>query len=118
MLTLSPHQLNVIGEARFQQRLVDLLLESVPDSRGVIETAEGRKVLGEQCAKARRYGMAAELDVASYVITAWLLGLDFDTRFPAMSEVLSSDQMTPSQKAFAVTQITSVVLVELQKGKR
>lgn len=35
-----------------------------------------------------------------------------------MSEVLGSDQMTPSQKAFAMTQITSVVLAELQKGKR
>ena len=118
MLTLTPHQLDAIGEARFQQRLSDLLLESVPDSRGVIDTPEGRQVLREQCAKARSYGMGAELDVANYVITAWLLGLDFDTRFQAMSEVLGSDLMTPSQKAFAITQITSVVLAELQKGKR
>ena len=118
MLTLTPHQLNAIGEARFQQRLRDLLLDSVSDSRGVIDSPEGRKILSEQCAKARSYGMGAELDVASYVIAAWLMGLDFDTRFAAMSEVLTSDQMTPSQKAFAITQITSVVLAELQKGKR
>jgi hypothetical protein len=118
MLTLAPHQLSAIGEARFQQRLGDLLLESVPDSRRVVDTPEGCQALREQCAKARRYGMGAELDVASYVIAAWLLGLDFDTRFPAMAEVLANDQMTPSQKAFAITQITSVVLAELQKGKR
>lgn len=72
MLTLTPHQLNAIGEARFQQRLRDLLLDSVSDSRGVIDSPEGRKILSEQCAKARSYGMGAELDVASYVIAAWL----------------------------------------------
>ncbi len=117
MLTLTSHQLDLIGDSRFRSRLGDLLLESVPDSRGVINTPEGQLTLREQCAKARSYGLSAELDVANYVISAWMLGVDFDTRFPAMHEILLSPQLTASEKASLITQVTSVVLSELEKGQ-
>ena len=118
MLKLTPHQLDAIAESRFRQRLSDLLLESMPDSRGVIDTPEGQQSLTEQCANARSYGMRTELDIANYVITAWLMGRDFDTRFPAMKEILASLELTPTQKSSLITQVSSVVLCELQKGKR
>jgi len=114
MLTFSSQQLDTVAEAWFQQRLSDLL----PDSRGVIDTPEGQKTVAEQCAKARIYGMRTELDIADYVITAWLLGLDFDTRLTAMKEILAAPDLTASQKAALITQVSSVLLDELEKGKR
>lgn len=118
MLTLTSDQLNAIAEARFKQRLSDLLLESLPDSRGVIDTPQGQKTLTEQCSKARSYGMRAELDIANYIITAWMLGIDFDSRFTAIKEILAKPELTASQKTALITQVTSVLLTELQKGKR
>ena len=118
MLSFSSQKLDTIAEARFQQRLSDMMLESLPDSRGVIDTPEGQKTIAEQCAKARSYGMSTELDIANYVITAWLLGLDFDTRLTAMREILAMPELTASQKATLITQVSSVVLAELEKGKR
>jgi hypothetical protein len=118
MLALTPHQLDAIAEARFQQRLSDLLLENMPDSRGVIDTLEGQKTLAEQCAKARSYGMSTELDIVNYTITAWMLGPDFDRHFPAMKEILANPELTASQKATLITQVSSVLLSELHKERR
>ena len=118
MLTFSSQQLDTVAESRFQQRLRDFMLESLPDSRGVIDTPEGKKNIAAQCAKARSYGMIIELDIANYIITAWLLGLDFDTRLPAMKEILATPDLTPSQKAALISQVSSLLLDELEKGNR
>ena len=118
MLNLTTNQLNAIGASRFQERLSRLLRDNLPDSRGVIDTPSGQQTLREQCAKACSYGLKTELNIANYIITAWLLGVDFDTRFVTMKEILSNPELTPSEKSNGITQVTSIVLSDLQKGKR
>jgi hypothetical protein len=56
-------------------------------------------VVKQQITKSLTYGFEMESQVATYVTTAWLLGLDFDTEFPAASDVLNSSEYTAEEKA-------------------
>jgi hypothetical protein len=116
MLEFSSQQISAIGESRFQERLLEFLLKNQPDTQGVLDTTEGKKTLAEQCSKARHYGLSTELALANYVITAWLLGADFDTRFPAMNEILSDPTTDGTQKSELIAQIASLVLGKLEAG--
>ena len=116
-LTVHPHQFQHLGESHFVNKLRGILLEGASDpaaTRAEMASPQGEAALRAQIASARRHGMASELDIARYVITAWLLGPDFDTRFPAMAEVLASDRLTPSQKAEALERITETLLATLR----
>ncbi len=116
-LTIHPHQVQRLGEGHFVNKLRGILLEGANDpaaTRAELVSPQGEAALRAQIAAARRHGMASELDIARYVITAWLLGPDFDTRFPAMAEVLASDRLTRSQKAEALERITETLLATLR----
>lgn len=118
-LFFSEQQLQETAENRYLGRLRDILVAgSTPPSatRAELDGPEGTAMLQAQVANARRYGMRSELDLARYVITAWLLGLDFDTRFPAMAQVLTADRLGPSQKAEALERISTTLLETLKPG--
>ena len=70
-----------------------------------------------QCRKAAGYGLTAELEIARYVIAAWLLGADFDTRFEAIAQILATDRMSPAGKAEAIERISLAVLGSLEAGR-
>lgn len=118
-MTISIHdgQLAQIAERRFQSRLLECIGEIDPQAGRELATAEGGKELRRQCERARAYGLRAELDIARYVVTAWLLGVDFDTRFPAMQQVLATDRLQPAQKADAIEKIAMAVFKELARGR-
>lgn len=106
-----------LGESRFVNKLRSILQEGAVDPAGTraeLNSLEGEVALRDQIAACRRHGLSSELDLARYVITAWLLGPDFDTRFPAMAEVLASDRLTPSQKAQALERITETLVATLR----
>jgi hypothetical protein len=117
MLRINPQQLANIATSRFEQRLVRVLVETVPDAQGVIDTPKGRQLLREQCDLARSYRLLSELDIARFVITAWLIGPQFDSRIPAFTEILNDTQLTPSQKSEAIARVASTVLTELTISK-
>ncbi len=117
LLTFQKHQLQQLGDSRFAGKLRNILLEGAADpaaTRAQLASPQGDAALRGQIAKAHGHGLSSELDVARYVITSWLLGLDFDTRFPAMAEVLASDRLTPSQKAEALERIAETLLATLR----
>lgn len=116
-LIVQPHHLQHLGESRFVNKMRGILLEGAADpaaTRAELSSPQGEAALRQQIAASRRHGMTSELDIARYVITAWLLGPDFDTRFPAMTEVLASDRITPSQKAEALERIAETLLATLR----
>ena len=117
MLTINEAQLSNIADSLFEQKFVRFLHEQAPDSIGAIETPEGRAILRDQIASARRYGFNSEADLSTYILTAWLMGPDFNVRFPAMTEVLESKSLSPSEKAEALSQISTMVLGELADGR-
>ena len=116
-LRFTEDQFAQLAELRFERRLTQILIDADPRAEEALSTEDGRTVLRGQCAKARGYGLTTEIEIARYVITAWLMGLEFDTRFPAMAEILNSEELTPAQKAEAIERLTSKVLFDLREGQ-
>jgi hypothetical protein len=52
-----------------------------------------------------------------FIVTAWLLGLDFDTRLPAMREILAEPRLSSTQKMDAIEALTTTVLNGLYQGR-
>ena len=109
-------QIAQLSETRFEQRLAQILAQDDPAAQTLLASDQGVEVLRQQCAKSKSFGMVSELDVAKYVITAWTLGPDFDTRFFAMAEILGTDRLTPAQKADALERVCTSVMAALQQG--
>jgi hypothetical protein len=100
MITFRKDQLDALSrnqEKRFVDRLVAFLQQQFPDAAA--EPANKlRPGVEEQTRKAGKYGLELEQEQAVYVTSAWLLGADFDTRFPAAAEVLPSPQLSGEEK--------------------
>lgn len=116
-LSFQSAQFDDLARCRFESRLTAVIVETCPGAKGQIDTPEGQQMLRRQCQRASRYGLVAELDVARYVVTAWLLGTDFDERFPAMAEILNSESLRPAQKAETIELVCTAVLAELAQGR-
>lgn len=52
-----------------------------------------------QTEAAYAHGFAKEREVATYVLTAWMLGENFDTAIPSVAECLADATMTAGEKA-------------------
>ncbi len=76
-------------EERFGDRLVAFLRQEFPEAAAQ-PLQELKAAVQQQDTKARQYGLDNGQDIAVYVVTAWLLGEDFDTEFPAAAETLGS----------------------------
>ena len=116
MLAFSEEQFDGMALESFLERVIGILAEADPDAESQLRTAEGQRILHEQYEKALHYGLGTELEAAQYILTAWLLGTDFDTRFPAMQEILTHPKLSASQKANGIEQ-TATMLLELLKSK-
>lgn len=101
-MLISLSQLDALASSRFLDQLKAVICQSDPTAAAAFEAPEGQAELRRQCERARSYGLLSELDLARFVICAWLLGRDFDTRFSAMSEVLRSTDLFPSEKGEAI----------------
>jgi hypothetical protein len=105
---LNEHQA-AIYELRLSRFLREQFLDAAEE-----DPAELRREVAGQIHKGRTYGCEDEQDVAAYVITAWLLGTDFDTRFPAAHDVLTSS-LSGKMKARFLEQWTKEMLQELER---
>ena len=69
-----------------------------------------------QIQRARGYGLLSENEIANYVISAWLLGKDFDQEFPAAKQVLRAP-ISGNMKAHFLEQWAKQIFEELEGGK-
>jgi hypothetical protein len=67
-----------------------------------------------QIARAGGYGLTTERQVATYVSTAWILGIDFDTRMPYFRDVLRAGALDPDRKAEILADHTEEITATLQ----
>lgn len=118
MLRITQEQMDKMAEWSFLERIIDAIAESDPGAEAELLAPEGRRVLNEQYNKAHTYGLSTELELGQYILTAWLLGTDFDTKFPAMQQILTYPTMVPSQRAEAIEQTTVMLLEMLQAGAK
>lgn len=81
-----------------EMKLLNFLHALFPESIEIPDE-ELIKTLQSVLEKASNYGFDAESDFAIYIITAYLLGVDFDTEFPVVNAILSAPGVIASQKA-------------------
>jgi hypothetical protein len=98
----------------FEDRLVEFLCSEFPEAQRE-PPAELRAVVHEQAEKAVGYGIETEQHVAIYLTTAWLLGRNFDTEFPAANEILTSGFRDSAMKADDLAKLTERLFVVLEE---
>ncbi|HRI66252.1 MAG TPA: DUF4123 domain-containing protein [Polyangium sp.] len=118
LLKLRPAQMRAFAQAsdeRFVDRTTLFLQSEFPDAR---KQSRGTLKMGvaDQIAKARLHGFTTEIQLVTYVVTAWLLGENFDEEFPAVKETLASPVMSPSDKATWLSQFTEKLFRTLSES--
>jgi hypothetical protein len=92
MFTIQPYHMKAFaaaGHEDLEKKLAEFLCHEFPEA-SLQNHNELYRVIHEQHKKASHYELKASQEIAIYVITAWLLGVDFDTDFPAANDVLRS----------------------------
>jgi hypothetical protein len=117
LLKLRPAQMRAFAKAseeRFADRTVNFLQAQFPDARDEHRSTL-RSIVIDQVARARGYGFTTEIELVTYVITAWLLGAKFDEDFPAVRETLASEEMAAGDKAAWLADFTERLLRALEE---
>lgn len=102
------------GGKSYELRLTRFLRQQFPDAAEESEERL-RPDVAVQIERAQGYGLLTEQEVATYVISAWLLGKSFDRDFPAATEVLTSS-VPSGMKAHFLEHWTRQMFEELTRG--
>lgn len=116
MLTIRNEQMKTLAkhQARdFEERVAEYLRKEFPEA-SEIPREEFTATIRQQTQKAEVYGLTTEQQIATYVTCAWLLGLDFDTDFPAAQEMLTSEQHSPEHKRTWLAEWTEEIFRALE----
>lgn len=108
-LVITPSQMQRVEATHAERRLIRALAQFSQDKEAAcayLLSPQGRAELRRQIDRAHQYGLSTSEEVSVYVVTAWMLGPDFDTRHGAYREFLTAPQLTPAQKANALKRIT------------
>ncbi|MDD5297912.1 MAG: hypothetical protein PHU46_13470 [Rhodocyclaceae bacterium] len=116
MLTISADQMQNLGHTRFIARLMEVLRLAFPEDPPE-DTREVRQTLEEVIARAHHHAIFQDRDVARYVCLAYMLGADFDTRFPAARSILE-DQTRPADERLTLLEFWADQMVKALKGER
>ncbi|CAO3413163.1 hypothetical protein [Azospirillum endophyticum] len=90
--------LSALSRADFIGR-ADRLLRSRFEEAAAVPDGELNAPIEALTDKALGYGLVMEPQALAYIVTGWLLGLEFDTDFPAARFMLASPDYTPAEKA-------------------
>lgn len=82
----------------FVQRMAAFLRANT-EGAADLDDGEMSATLERLVSDARLFGLATEQEVATYIVTAWLLGTEFPTEFPAAAVVLGDAACAPADKA-------------------
>lgn len=116
MLKFRPDQYWPLGRASYLQRLIALIREHFPQAAEFDDETLGAG-LWEQAQLAKRYGLQDERSAATFALTAWLLGRGFDRNIPALTQILDSDELSPTGKAQALSDFTRLLFHILEGGR-
>jgi hypothetical protein len=118
LLKLRPPQMRAFAQAseeRFVDRTTLFLQGEFADARREPRTSL-KPAVAEQIDRARGHGFTTEIQLVTYVVTAWLLGPTFDEEFPAIQETLASPVMSPGDKASWLSQFTEKLFRTLSES--
>ena len=109
MNQISSDQWKQLGRDSFDARLIAIIRRNHPDQAEKMDFASMVKALHGQAEKAQRYGLTDEHSAATFVYTAWLMGEEFDTRIPAIAQILGDRGLKASDKAKALANFSRLV---------
>ena len=116
MNQISSEQWTQLGRDSFDARLIGIIRRNHPDQAAKMDFAALVDAFHRQAAKARHYGLTDEHSAATYVYTAWLMGDEFDTRIPAIAQILDDKRMKAAEKAKALGNFSRLVFRTLSGG--
>ncbi len=116
MNQISSEQWNQMGRDSFDARLIAIIRRNHPDQARKMDFAALVGAFHRQAAKAQHHGLTDEFSAATYVYTAWLMGEEFDTRIPAVAQILADRRMKAPDKARALSNFTRMVFCTLSGG--
>ena len=106
---ISSEQWKQLGRDSFDSRLIGIIRRNHPEQAAKMDFATVVGAFHRQAAKAQRYGLTDEHSAATYVYTAWLMGEEFDTRIPAVAQILADRRMKATEKAKALANFSRLV---------
>lgn len=118
LLKLRPPQMRAFAQAseeRFVDRTTLFLQAEFPDARRATR-ASLKPAVAEQIERARKHGFTTEVQLVTYVVTAWLLGPTFDEDMPAVQQALASRHMSPGDKATWLSEYTEKLIRTLSES--
>lgn len=116
MLSISQNQLDRLGAQSFVERMAAVIVEADPCATDEVGSDSFAATVLAQVDTARRYGLHSARHAAIYVLSAWMLGLDFDQQLPAVQAALVNPSYSPDQKAMFLEVFTTRLLAGLEAG--
>ncbi|MCK9688794.1 hypothetical protein [Scleromatobacter humisilvae] len=116
MNQISSEQWKQLGRDSFDARLIAIIRRNHPEQAAKMDFASVVGAFHRQAAKAQHYGLTDEHSAATFVYTAWLMGEEFDTRIPAIAQILNDKRMKAIEKAKALANFSRLVFRTLSGG--
>lgn len=118
MLTIGEEQVAALAKIqseKFTDRLAIFMCQEFPDALEVPKI-EFKNIIDRQISQAQGYGFELEDQLATYVVTAWYLGEDFDTHFPAAKFMMSASSYNATEKIQWLKEWTLAMFNSLECG--
>lgn len=109
MNQISSDQWKQMGRDSFDARLIAIIRRNHPDQAATMDFPALVGAIHRQAVKAQKYGLTDEHSTATFVYTAWLMGEEFDTRIPAVAQILADRRMKAAEKAKALSNFSRLV---------
>ena len=116
MNQISSEQWARMGRDSFDARLIAIIRRNHPEQAAKMDFAALVGAFRRQATKAQHHGLTDEHSAATYVYTAWLMGEEFDTRIPAVAQILADRRMKALEKAKALSNFSRLVFRTLSGG--
>jgi hypothetical protein len=105
--------LSAIGREEFIKKMMKLLRDNFVDVRSIPMHVLHDKI-SVQIENAKGYGLTLTQTFASYIVTAFVLGENFDKDVPKAHEILTNDT-TESTKTKSLEDLVNTILAESEK---
>jgi len=109
MNQISSDQWKQMGRDSFDARLIAIIRRNHPEQAQKMDFAAVVGAFHRQAAKAQHYGLTDEHSAATFVYTSWLMGEEFDTRIPAVAQILNDKRLKAAEKARALSNFSRLV---------
>lgn len=117
MLVFEPGQFEAFAEEAFIHRMRQVLA-ALSAEETTPRLAISRNEIAVQLQHARKNGFSEERDCARWVLCAWCMGPDFDTKIASIAELLRRDDVGAAYKALALETILRAVFAALANQSR